>query len=85
MQTYFMIGENALAASSKLPKTVLQEKADLLNRRFNEIYNETGQKLQEQYPEKSMAQIKELIDASPFYKEVKLKTDRILNALVSDQ
>lgn len=85
MQTYFMIGENALAASSKLPKTVLQEKADLINRRFNEIYNETGQKLQKQYPEKSMAQIKELIDASPFYKEVKLNTDRILNALVSDQ
>ena len=85
MQTYFIIGENALAESSRLPKTALRENADLINRRFNDIYNEACQKLQKQYPDKSISQIKELIDTSPFYKEVKQKTEQILNALGSDQ
>lgn len=85
MQTYFLIGENALAASSKLPKAVLHEKADLISRRFNEMYNEVCQRLQKQYPDKTMSQINELIENSPFYKEIKRKTEHFVSALGSDQ
>ena len=85
MNTYLLIGDNALASSSQLQESALKENADLINRRFDEIYKATLKTLQTKYPDRNSAQINEMITASPYYKEIKQKTDRILNALRAPQ